>query len=134
MKRIDTRCLAILPIMAAALTYTSCIFEYPDNDFCGTVWEADEFPLGPFSIEEITLEFTDGNSISIKTDNSTTAIHGTYDCNGETVLLHGLALELEGYLVTFIDAQLTGGTLFLRWRVENSVYPFTTAMHKVVEG
>lgn len=47
-------------------------------------------------------------------------------------VFHDLTMDLQGLTITFVDAQLSGETLFLRWIVENSVYPFTTAMHRKV--
>lgn len=132
MKRIDFRCLATLPIMAAALTDTSCIFEAPGDEFYRTLWISDEVPLGPFEVDELTLEFLCENCISLKTDSSTIVSYGTYDSNEQTAVFHDLTMDLQGLTITFVDAQLSGETLFLRWRVENSVYPFTTAMHRKV--
>lgn len=132
MKRIDFRCLATLPIVAAAFTGTSCIFEAPGDEFYRTLWISEEVPLGPFEVDELTLEFLCENGISLKTDNSTIISYGTYDSNEQTAVFHDLTMDLQGLTITFIDAQLSGQTLFLRWRVENSVYPFTTAMHRKV--
>lgn len=131
MKRIDFRCLATLPIVAAAFTGTSCIFEAPGDEFYRTLWISDEVPLGPFEVDELTLEFLCENGISLKTDNSTIISYGTYDSNEQTAIFHDLTMDMQGLTITFIDAQLSGQTLFLRWRVENSVYPFTTAMRPI---
>jgi hypothetical protein len=130
MKRINFSCLATLPIVAAALTGTSCIFEAPADEFYRTIWISDEVPLGPFEVDELTLEFLCENYVSLKTDSDTIVNYGTYDSNEQTALFHGLTMEMEGLAITFVDAQLSGDTLFLRWRVENSVYPFTTAMRR----
>jgi hypothetical protein len=132
MKRIDFSCLATLPIVAAALTGTSCIFEVPGDEFYRTLWTCYEVPLGPFEVEELTLEFLCENCISLKTGNSTIISYGTYDSNEQTAIFHDLTMDMQGLTITFVDAQLSGKTLFLRWRVENSVYPFTTAMHRKV--
>ena len=118
--------------MAAALTDTSCIFEAPGDEFYRTLWISDEVPLGRFEVDELTLEFLCENCISLKTDSSTIVSYGTYDSNEQTAVFHDLTMDLQGLTITFVDAQLSGETLFLRWRVENSVYPFTTAMHRKV--
>lgn len=116
--------------IAAVFNFSSCIFDAPGDKFYRTLWESTENPLGPFETNELTLEFLCGNAISIKGDNHIGASYGTYACNDKTAVFQDLTMELDGHLVTFIDAQLSGETLFLRWRIENSVYPFTTAMHR----
>ena len=94
------------------------------------MWESDEVPLGPFPIEELSIEFLSENGIILSLDNGAIVCNGTYDSNDITAIFHDLYIKLEGRTITFIDAQLSGKTLFLRWRVENSVYPFTTAMYQ----
>jgi hypothetical protein len=121
---------AIIPIMASALIYTSCIIDAPGDKFLKTMWESDEVPLGPFPIEELSIEFLSENGIILSLDNGAIVCNGTYDSNDIIAVFHNLSAKLEGRTITFIDAQLSGKTLFLRWRVENSVYPFTTAMHQ----
>jgi hypothetical protein len=119
--------------MATALTATSCIFEEPDDRFYRTLWESTDMPLGPFEIDELTLEFLCGQSVSLKTDSNTIIAHGTYSCDDQTAIFSGLIVELDGHIITFIDAERHGDTLFLRWRIENSIYPFTTPMHRPSE-
>ena len=131
MKRFTNILTAAVLWTAAVFGFTSCIFEDAGDRFYRTLWESTDVPLGPFSANELTLEFLCGNSISISTDNRAGASFGSYDSNGQTAVFHDLTMEIDGLLVTFIDADLSGNTLFLRWRVENSVYPFTTAMHRV---
>lgn len=121
----------IIPVMTAAFMNTSCIFDAPGDEFYRTLWESDEAPLGPFQVEEMTIEFLCENYICLKTDSSTITSYGTYSSNDQTAVFQDLTLELEGHTITFIDAQLSGSTLFLRWRIENSVSPFTTAMHRL---
>lgn len=127
------RCLVIIPVMATALSTTSCIFEEPNDRFYRTLWESTDVPLGPFEINELTLEFLCGQSVSLKTNSNTIIAYGTYSCNDQTAVFSGLTLELEGHIITFIDAERSGDTLFLRWRIEDSVYPFTTSMHRLSE-
>ena len=118
-------------LMTAALMSTSCIFDAPGDKFYRTLWESDETPLGPFEVKEVTLEFLCENYISLKTDATSRTSYGTYDFNDYTAVFQDLSLELRGHTITFIDAQLSGSTLFLRWRIDDSVYPFTTAMHRL---
>lgn len=118
-------------LMTAALMSTSCIFDAPGDKFYRTLWESDDTPLGPFEVKEVTLEFLCENYISLKTDATSMTSYGTYDFNDCTAVFQDLSLELRGHTITFIDAQLSGSTLFLRWRIDDSVYPFTTAMHRL---
>ena len=107
----------------------SCVFDDPFDKFCQTQWESTEVPLGPFEVNELKLTFLCGNAISIKADTSPVTAYGTYETDGETAIFHNLEFEIKGLTVTFVDAIWTGQTLFLRWRIENSIYPFTTSMH-----
>ena len=126
-----TFCRCVIVIMAAALMNTSCIYEAPGDEFYRTLWESDEVPLEPFHVEEITLEFLCGNYISLKTYGSTITNYGTYSCNDQTAVFQDLTLELEGHTITFIDAQISGNTLFLHWLTEDSLDPFTMTMHRL---
>lgn len=132
MKRLTNILAAMALWVVAVFGLNSCIYDNdPDDRFYRTLWESDEVPLGPFPVEDLTLEFLCGNSIKISTDARAGASFGTYASNDQTAVFHDLTLEMDGHLVTFIDAQLSGDILFLRWRIEDSVYPFTTAMHRL---
>lgn len=122
---------------AAAFIFTSCIFDAPGDRFYRTLWRSSEVPLGPFSVDKLTLEFLCGQSISIVAEDTTsgtpvkTIRYGTYENDGETAVLEGLTISLQGREITFMEARRNGDTLFLIWRAEDSVYPFTTAMHRL---
>lgn len=122
---------------AAAFIFTSCIFDAPGDRFYRTLWRSSEVPLGPFSVDKLTLEFLCGQSISIEAEDTTSGIpvktvrYGTYENDGETAVLKGLSIALQGSEITFMEAHRNDDTLFLLWRVEDSVYPFTTAMHRL---
>ncbi len=122
---------------AAAFIFTSCIFDAPGDRFYRTLWRSSEVPLGPFSVDKLTLEFLCGQSISIEAEDTTSGIpvktvrYGTYENDGETAVLEGLSITLQGREITFMEAHRNDDTLFLLWRVEDSVYPFTTAMHRL---
>lgn len=131
MKRSTNIITAVVLCAAAVFGFSSCIFDAPGDKFYRTLWEADEVPLGPFPVNELTLEFLCGNSICISTDTRTDATFGTYACNNMTAVFQDLTLESNGFLITFIDAQRSGDTLFLRWRIEGSLEPFTTVMHRL---
>ena len=122
---------------AAAFIFTSCIFDAPGDRFYRTLWRSSEVPLGPFSVDKLTLEFLCGQSISIEAEDTTSGIpvktvrYGTYENDGETAVLKGLSIALQGSEITFMEAHRNDDTLFLLWRVEDSVYPFTTVMHRL---
>ena len=116
----------------AVFGMNSCIFESGLNDrFCRTLWGCTEVPLGPFQADELELEFMCGGTVRLQSDALPAPIYGTFETDGENAFFQNLTIEIEGYTVTFIDASVSGNTLFLRWRIENSVYPFTTPMHRL---
>lgn len=146
--------IALLLTMAAS----SCIYESPRGDeFYRTLWTSDEVPLGPFDASKLTLEFLSGESVSIKTvtnsdETAGSSTYGTYAYDGLTATFKGLSLtydaasirtgtegleessggqERETFTVTFIEAHRNGDTLFLLWRVDSMLYPFTTAMRQL---
>ena len=150
MKRtIISSCLFPL-ILAASMASTSCIFDSPQgDDFYRTLWESDEVPLGPFKVSTMTLEFLCNDGVSICLDDDL-VVFGTYESDSGTATFANLEVlfENDGNLkdagkgvagqnlditVTFIEAHRNGNTLFLLWRVQNAVYPFTTALHRVTE-
>lgn len=139
MKRTFASCIAILPIMAAALLLTSCIYDTPPEDeFYRTLWKSDNVPLGPFDASELTLEFLCGQSAMVKTTSASglvagRSVSGTYDFNGNTAVFNGLEITYESATITFLEAHRNGDTLFLLWRVEDMLYPFTTAMRRLSE-
>ncbi|MBQ7899633.1 MAG: hypothetical protein IJ307_07245 [Bacteroidales bacterium] len=118
----------------AAFVFTSCIFDAPGDRFYRTLWRSSEFPLGPFSVDKLTLEFLCGQSISIEAEDTTsgtpvkTVRYGTYENDGETAVLEGLTISLQGREITFMEARRNGDTLDLLWRTEDQ--DFTTVMHR----
>jgi hypothetical protein len=133
MKRFANILTAAVLWTAAVFGLNSCIFEASGDKFYRTLWEADEEPLGPFRVEELTLEFLCGSSIAISTDARADASFGTYSCNDQTAVFQDLTIELDGMLITFVDAQRSGDILYLRWCTEASPDPFTTVMHRLSE-
>lgn len=126
------RSVATFLLMAVAFTSTSCIFESPyEDEFYRTLWESSEVPLGPFPIEGLTLEFLCGQNVSIQTGTDDMTIYGRYEYCQNTTVFQNLILESQGRTITFVDATRSGDILFLRWRIEDSVYPFTTPMHRL---
>ena len=132
MKRIRNKHAAVALGVMAVFGMNSCIFESDLNDrFCRTLWECTEVPLGPFQADELELEFMCGGTVRLQSDALPAPIYGTFETDGENAFFQNLTIEIEGHTVTFIDASVSGDTLFLRWRIENSVYPFTTPMHRL---
>lgn len=125
MKRTILRCLAIIPIMAAATLSTSCIYDEPDDRFYRTLWTSEEEPLG-----KITLEFLCGNQISVLSPDAAGAF-GTYESNGSQAWFEGLTLTYDGLLVTLLSARRNGDTLILTWSSDLSTAPSTTSMHRL---
>lgn len=104
---------------------------------------------------ELTLEFLCGEKATITTvsasrQSSGPSAWGSYGHDGQTAVFSGLSLtydstgirtgleglgigeDTDGYTtITFLEAHRDGETLFLLWRVENMVYPFTTALHRL---
>ena len=127
----QTHAAVALGVMAV-LGLSSCIYESdPDDRFYRTLWECDEVPLGPFQADELVLEFMCDGSVRLQCDAFDGSTYGTYETDGQNAFFQNLVMEIEGYEVTFVDASVSGDTLFLRWRIENSVYPFTTPMHRL---
>ena len=135
-----TKVTAVALGVMAVFGLNSCIFDNDINDrFYRTLWECTEVPLGPFQADELELEFMCGGTVRLQSDALPSPIYGTYETDGENAFFQNLTIEIEGHTVTFIDASVSwrgsgqdsgyGDTLFLRWRIENSVYPFTTPMH-----
>ena len=132
MKRITNKPAAVALGVMAVFGMNSCIYESDLNDrFFRTLWECTQVPLGPFQADELELEFMCGGTVRLQSDALPSPIYGTYETDGENAFFQNLTIEIEGHTVTFIDASVSGDTLFLRWRIENSVYPFTTPMHRL---
>jgi hypothetical protein len=133
----------VAALLSSGILTTSCIFDSPcDDEFYSTLWESDEIPLGPFDVSSMTLEFLCNECVEIKTIGNSRTIYGTYAFDGMTATFNDLTLYLnmtdtEGetipgdYTVTFLEAHRNGDTLFLLWRVENMLHPFTTALHRL---
>ena len=141
--------------MATIFLFTSCIYDASGDKFYRTLWHSEEIPLGPFDVSSLTLEFLCNDGISIKTsyspdtepyaedersitskpDISATpdirTIYGRYEPDGTTAVLENLQITLDDIDITFIEAHRSGDTLFLLWRIEDSLYPFTTALHRL---
>ena len=117
-------------LIAAILCNTMCVYiEQEDELLSGTSWRSDETPLGPLGVSSLTLTFNDGGEVEVTLDMDRQIIKGHYDQDGNTVVFSGVKMTLNGVNVTFIEAHLNAAsTLFLLWRIEDILYPFTTAL------
>lgn len=127
-------------LIAATLCNTMCVFTEQDDElFSGTSWFSDEVPLGPLGVSAMTLEFLEDGEVEIILDLDSQiytsredvpeTITGHYDQDGTTVVFSGVSATFKGVDVIFIEAHLNAdNTLFLLWRIEDILYPFTTAL------
>ena len=162
MKRTIFSRLALLPIMAAALALTSCIYDRPPGDnFYRTLWKADDGTPGLFDASGLTLEFLCNDGVSISLGDGP-AIYGTYSPDGSVSVLNNLTVSLrpaaapengasgsagaayddvasgtavaKAIHVTFIEAhRLSEDALQLIWQTAGYSNTSTTAMRRLSE-
>lgn len=143
MKGVFYCCIALIAVIA---TVTTCVFSASKDAFSETVWASDEVPLGPLEVSKLTMEFGEDGQVTVRLEfyeglaldetegagaKSEVTLSGEYSVDGATAVLQGLLTTVRTLDVTFIEAHLSGETLFLLWRVENAVYPFTTALRRL---
>lgn len=117
--------------IAAALSFTSCIYEAPGDNFYRTLWNSSQVPLGPMNVNELELEFLCGERITIKDGSGMIIAHGSYHPDGNVAVLSEVSAVIDEVTVSFVEAHRNGDTLFLLWRPEGMMYPFTTAMKRL---
>lgn len=162
MKRTIFSRLALLPIMAAVLALTSCIYDRPPGDnFYRTLWKADDGTPGLFDSSGLTLEFLCNDGVSISLGDGP-AIYGTYSPDGSVSVLNNLSVSLrptadpedgvaesagaayddvasgtavaKAIHVTFIEARrLSEDALLLIWETAGYSNTSTTAMRRLSE-
>ena len=132
MKTPGLRCPGILPMLAATFSFGSCIYEAPGDEFYRTMWYSSEVPLGPVDIDELTLEFLCGNHITIKNEDDIIIAYGKYDPDGRTAVFSNVTTIIDDTSITFVEAHLNDDILFLLWRPDDMLYPFTTALTRKV--
>ena len=162
MKRTIFSRLALLPIMAAALALTSCIYDRPPGDnFYRTLWKADDGIPGLFDASGLTLEFLCNDGVSISLGDGP-AVYGTYSPDGSVSVLNDLTVSLrpaadpedsdaesagaayddvasgtavaKAIHVTFIEAhRLSEDSLLLIWQTAGYSNTSTTAMRRLSE-
>lgn len=127
MKRIYLLGLAAFISLTA---FSSCIFEAPGDQFYRTLWNSSQVPLGPMAVDALTLEFLCGERVTLKDGSGIIIAHGTYSPDGNVAVLDEVIAVVDGINVSFVEAHRNGDTLFLLWRPEGMMYPFTTAMER----
>ena len=151
MKTMLHRCLASFPLMAAALSATSCIYDTPVGDrFFRTLWTSSEAPF-----ENLTIEFLCGGNISAKADNAAGS-YGSYQPSGETAWFTGLHLILDNSpasdaiaddssqteeqdrtettregLIIIEEAHRTNDILLISWHYSGSTVTHSTRLHRL---
>ena len=96
------------------------------------MWNSSEVPLGPVDVEELTLEFLCGNKVTIKNEEDIIIAYGSYDPNGCTAVFTDVTTIIDDTSITFVEAHLNDDVLFLLWRPDDMLYPFTTALTRKV--
>lgn len=128
MKNPDLRSLSIIPLLAATLSLDSCIYEAPGDNFYRTMWSSSEVPLGSIDVKELTLEFLCGNKVTLKNEDGIIIAYGNYYPDGRTVVFTDVTTIIDDISITFHEAHLNGEVLFLLWRPDDMLYPYTTAL------
>lgn len=128
MRNPDLRSLSIIPLLAATLSLDSCIYEAPGDNFYRTMWSSSEVPLGSIDVKELTLEFLCGNKVTIKNEDGIIIAYGNYYPDGRTVVFTDVTTIIDDISITFHEAHLNGDVLFLLWRPDDMLYPYTTAL------
>lgn len=139
-----------IPLLAAAIIATSCIYDKPAGDeFYRTLWKSEEVPTGIADVSSLTLEFLCNDGISITTATGSTGngtanrrtIYGTYACDSHTATFRNMTLYLPetgtsgttgDHTITFIEAKRNGDILRLIWTLEDSPQTrFATTMRRL---
>lgn len=127
MKRIHLLGLTALAVLFGA---NSCIYEAPGDKFYRTLWNSSQVPLGPLDVDALTLEFLCGERVTLKDGSGIIIAHGTYSPDGNVAVLGEVSAVVDEVTVSFVEAHRNGDTLFLLWRPDGMLYPFTTAMER----
>ena len=128
MKQIYLPGLAVLISLSIS---SSCIYEAPGDKFYRTLWNSSQVPLGPLDVDELTLEFHCGDKVTLKDGSDMIIAHGTYFPDDNVAVLQEVVAVIDDITVSFVEAHRNGDTLFLLWRPEDMMYPFTTAMERL---
>lgn len=126
MKRNTSHCLAILTIMAIALSTTSCIYESPtDDEFFRTLWTSSEEPF-----DNLTIEFLCEGNITAQADNAAGS-YGLYYHQDMTAWFTGLHLIIEEEMILIEEGHRTDDTLLISWHYADSSVSYSTRMQRL---
>ena len=133
MRRLGSVLRMVVVLAGCWVCTTMCVYTFPGEDvFEKTCWESDEVPLGPMEVDKLTIEFDRHGAVVISADEIRTKGHYDYNDNDATAVLSQMRIRVDGLDVTFIEADFSNENLvFLLWRVEDILYPFTTPLHRI---
>ena len=127
MKRIYLPGIAVLISLSVS---SSCIYEAPGDKFYRTLWHSSQISPDSLSADALTLEFLCGERVTIKDGCGIIIAHGTYSPDGNIAALEEVTAVINEVTIYFVEAHRNSDTLFLLWRPEGMMYPFTTAMER----
>ncbi len=130
MKQILLPCVTAIVSLVSIFLASSCIFEAPGDKFYRTLWTSSQSPLGPLNVDAMTLEFLCGESVTVRDSSGIIIAHGTYSPDGNVAVLGEVIAVVDNITINFVEAHRKGDILFLLWRPEGMMYPFTTAMER----
>ena len=119
-----------LIFLSLTLGLSSCIYEAPGDKFYRTLWHSSQISPDPLSTDALTLEFLCGERVTIKDGCGIIIAHGTYSPDGNVAALGEVTAVIDETTVSFVEAHRNGDTLFLLWRPDGMLTPFTTAMER----
>ena len=133
MRRLGSFVCVVLGLAGCLVCSTMCVYTLPGEDvFAKTTWESDEVPLGPMDVERLTIAFDGDGEVMLTVDEMRIRGHYDYNDNDATAILSQARIKVDGLAVTFIEADFSNENLvFLLWRVEDILYPFTTPLHRI---
>ena len=119
-----------LIFLSLALGLSSCIYEAPGDKFYRTLWHSSQISPDPLSADALTLEFLCGERVTIKDGCGIIIAHGTYSPDDNIAALEEVTAVINEVTIYFVETHRNSDTLFLLWRPEGMMYPFTTAMER----
>lgn len=133
MRRLGSFLRMVVVLAGCLVCSTMCVYTLPGEDvFAKTTWESDEVPLGPMDVERLTIAFDGDGEVMLTVDEMRIRGHYDYNDNDATAILSQARIKVDGLAVTFIEADFSNENLvFLLWRVEDILYPFTTPLHRI---
>lgn len=109
-------CCFVIPLMASALSLTSCIYEASGDGFYRTLWKSSTQPLGAAvmaSDDWLALEFLCDNKVTLTNSFGTIVAYGNYTPAEDIAVLSGVQTWFGDDCVVFAEAIRNGDTLLL---------------------